>query len=73
MAICHTCGNDYDRTFQVEAADGNSYRFDSLECAIQVLAPQCAHCGCRVIGHGVDDARGVVYCCTHCAEHASDS
>jgi hypothetical protein len=24
----------------------------SLECAIQALAPTCEHCSCRIIGHG---------------------
>jgi hypothetical protein len=40
--------------------------FDSFECAIQLLAPTCAHCGIRVIGHGVE-ADGIVFCCAHCA------
>jgi hypothetical protein len=30
------------------------------------LAPQCSHCGCRVIGHGVEEL-GAVYCCASCA------
>jgi hypothetical protein len=64
MAICTTCGNDYDRTFQV-VFDGKSYVFDSFECAIHELAPRCAHCGCRVIGHGVEDGPSI-YCCTSC-------
>jgi len=38
-------------------------------CAIQALAPTCAHCGCRVIGHGVE-AEGAIYCCSHCARSA---
>jgi hypothetical protein len=29
------------------------YTFDCFECAIQALAPTCAHCQSRVIGHGV--------------------
>jgi hypothetical protein len=40
--------------------------FDSFECAIQALAPSCDHCGCKIIGHGME-ADGVVYCCAHCA------
>jgi hypothetical protein len=64
MPICITCGNDYDRTFQV-VFNGKSYVFDCFECAIQELAPKCAHCGCRVIGHGVEDGP-TIYCCTSC-------
>jgi hypothetical protein len=66
LAKCDQCGNDYDKTFQV-SKDGRSFTFDSFECAIQKLAPTCAHCGCRIIGHGVEDS-GTFYCCAHCAE-----
>ena len=65
MATCETCGNDYDKTFTVTLA-GKSHAFDSFECAIQALAPTCAHCECRVIGHGVE-AGGKIFCCAHCA------
>ena len=64
MAICVTCGNNYDRTFQVVYKE-KSYIFDSFECAIQELAPVCAHCGCRVIGHGVENGE-TIFCCTSC-------
>jgi hypothetical protein len=65
---CDTCGNDYERTFKVVSPLGE-YTFDSFECAIQKLAPTCAHCKCRVIGHGVEHG-GKTYCCEHCAHHA---
>jgi hypothetical protein len=65
MAHCETCGNEYDKAFQVVMA-GGSHTFDSFECAIQALAPACGHCGCRILGHGVE-ANGAMYCCAHCA------
>jgi hypothetical protein len=65
MARCELCGNDYHLAFQVIAA-GSEHTFDSFECAIQTLAPICAHCGCRIIGHGIE-ANGTFYCCAHCA------
>ena len=65
MALCDQCGNDYDKTFQV-ISDGQTRTFDSFECAIQKLAPACPHCGCRIIGHGVEQAE-IIYCCAHCA------
>ncbi len=68
MATCEVCGNDYDGAFTVEK-DGASHVFDSFECAIHALAPTCAHCGCRIIGHGVE-AGGTMYCCAHCAKGA---
>ena len=57
MARCDLCGNDYDKAFTV-VMSGGPYTFDSFECAIQKLAPTCAHCGCRIIGHGVEQGDG---------------
>ena len=34
---------------------------------IQALAPVCPHCGCRIIGHGVQHG-DTIFCCVHCAE-----
>ena len=68
MPKCETCGNDYDKAFQVVVA-GKAHTFDSFECAIHKLAPTCKHCGCRIIGHGLE-ANGTFYCCDHCAEKA---
>lgn len=65
MAKCEVCGNDYDKSFEVIAA-GKKHVFDSFECAIQALAPTCDHCGCRIIGHGVEE-EGQIFCCVHCA------
>jgi hypothetical protein len=67
MAICEVCGNDYSKAFTVTLG-GMAHTFDSFECAIHALAPACAHCGCRVVGHGVEQS-GVVYCCMNCAQH----
>jgi len=68
MGTCEVCGNQYDKTFEV-VMDGGRHTFDSFECAIHALAPRCDHCGCRIIGHGVEAADGVMFCCAHCAEH----
>lgn len=65
MARCEVCGNDYDKSFQVMMG-GRSHVFDSFECAIHALAPHCAHCDCRVVGHGVE-AGGKIFCCANCA------
>jgi hypothetical protein len=68
MGKCENCGNDYDKSFDVVMA-GQRHTFDSFECAINTLAPRCAHCDCRIIGHGVEN-KGTFYCCAHCAEQA---
>jgi hypothetical protein len=64
MAQCEVCGNDYDKAFDV-IMGGRSHTFDSFECAIHALAPRCDHCGCRIVGHGVE-ADGRFFCCAHC-------
>lgn len=65
MAKCDVCGNDYDKSFEV-IAGGKRGTFDSFECAIHRMAPTCAHCDCRIIGHGVESG-GKIYCCANCA------
>jgi hypothetical protein len=65
MATCEVCGNDYDKAFEV-VQEGETHTFDSFECAIHALAPECAHCEVRIIGHGLE-AGGRIFCCAHCA------
>jgi hypothetical protein len=66
MAECEVCGNNYDKSFEVMTG-GTSHTFDSFECAIHLLAPTCAHCHCKIVGHGIE-ANGTFYCCAHCAK-----
>jgi hypothetical protein len=68
MARCDQCGNDYDKAFEV-VMGGRRMTFDSFECAIEMAAPRCGHCDCRIIGHGVE-TDGQMFCCAHCANHA---
>lgn len=72
MAQCVVCGNEYDKAFSVTLAGQEAQTFDSFECAIHALAPTCEHCGCKVIGHGVE-ADGRFFCCAHCAGAAGVS
>ena len=68
MAKCDVCGNDYDKSFEV-VRGGTRNTFDSFECAIHKLAPKCSHCGCMVIGHGIE-SNGKFYCCANCARES---
>jgi len=68
MAVCEVCGNNYDKSFEL-ITNGSRHVFDSFECAIQAVAPRCTHCGCRIIGHGME-SNGEFYCCAHCAEES---
>jgi len=65
MKTCECCGNQYDKCIDV-TINGETYTFDCFECAIQMLAPTCPHCDCRIIGHGVE-VDGAIYCCGHCS------
>jgi hypothetical protein len=69
VATCELCGNEYDKSMEVTIA-GESHTFDSFECAIHVLAPHCAHCDCRIVGHGVEADDGRMFCCAHCARES---
>src|SRR5947207_9349276 len=71
MPACEVCGNEYDKPIEITMA-GRRGVFDCFECAIHLLAPACAHCGCRIIGHGVE-VDGIMYCCAHCARVAGAS
>jgi nitrite reductase/ring-hydroxylating ferredoxin subunit len=73
MATCEVCGNDYDKSFAVQmTGEREGHIFDSFECAIHALAPRCPHCGCAIVGHGVE-ADGSIYCCVHCARKAGET
>jgi len=64
-STCEVCGNHYDKCLKIRI-DGKLHVFDCFECAIHALAPACAHCGCRIIGHGME-ANGNFFCCAYCA------
>jgi hypothetical protein len=70
MATCDMCGNEYDKAFTIAFPDRKG-TFDSFECAIHALAPTCAHCGCRIIGHGVENEQGM-FCCASCARMSGE-
>ena len=70
MAVCETCGNDYEMAFEVHAA-GAVHTFDSFECAIHTMAPRCENCGVMILGHG-HQVDGRFFCCSHCAGATTD-
>ncbi len=71
MPECEVCGNDYDKAMEITVG-GHTHVFDSFECAIHAVAPVCGHCGCKVIGHGIE-GNGSIFCCAPCAEKAGVS
>lgn len=71
MKACEVCHNEYDKIFEVRRGEEIHF-FDSFECAIQLMAPVCSHCRCRIIGHGLE-AGEQYYCCAHCAKEEGES
>jgi hypothetical protein len=65
---CEVCGNLYDKALRI-VQHGRVHVFDCFECAIHALAPTCATCGCRIVGHGME-SDAVMYCCAHCAQRS---
>jgi hypothetical protein len=65
MPKCEVCGNDYDKAMEI-VVEGTSHFFDCFECAVHALAPECDHCGVKIMGHGIE-ASGSFFCCAHCA------
>ena len=70
LKTCDTCGNEYDKTFTVHWGEQVG-TFDSFECAAHLMAPACHHCGCRILGHGVE-TDGAIFCCASCARHVGE-
>jgi phage terminase large subunit GpA-like protein len=68
VETCDTCGNSYDKTFTITKGDKTG-TYDSFECAVHAVAPTCEHCGCRILGHGVE-TDDHIYCCAHCARES---
>lgn len=67
MSRCIVCGANSDRIFTLTTRDGEHYTFDCFECAIDRMAPRCAYCGLRIIGHGISSS-GSFFCSPHCAQ-----
>jgi hypothetical protein len=70
MGSCDVCGGQKGRMFTVTMGSQTG-TFDSFECAIHLMAPGCEHCGCRVLGHPIENESGI-FCCDHCAREAGN-
>ena len=54
MNTCEVCGNAVRQGIRGDTRQRRRHIFDSFECAIHALAPECSHCGCRIVGHGME-------------------
>ena len=69
MAVCDGCGNHSERMFTVQTHDDRVFFFDSVQCAVPLLAPTCAHCLCPIFGQSVEIG-GITYCGSGCAQRS---
>jgi hypothetical protein len=69
VSRCEVCGNPISGGVRL-IADGMTHVFDSFQCAIHRLAPECEYCGCKVLGRPTVVGRSA-YCDEWCAQAAS--
>jgi hypothetical protein len=70
MAQCEVCSNKYDKGLEV-MLPGRDIRLTALS-ARSGDGPACEHCGCNVIGYGIE-VSGRFFCCAHCAKAATSA
>ncbi len=63
---CEVCGQEAGGGVRV-VAGGLTHVFDSFQCAIHRLAPECDHCGCRILGR-IFTSSGRPFCSEGCAQ-----
>ena len=64
------CSITFDNAFVIrdlKIIDGANGPFVAMPS--RKLTAHCPHCGCKIVGHGVE-SQGEVFCCAHCAEHS---
>ncbi len=69
MTVCDGCGNRSERLFTVQTHDDRVFLFDSVQCAMPILAPTCAQCLCTILGQGVE-VGSLTYCSSGCAQRS---
>jgi hypothetical protein len=63
-ARCEVCGFATRSGIRI-IAGGVTHLFDSYQCAIHRLAPECEHCGCRILGRPLE-VQQRPYCSPEC-------
>jgi hypothetical protein len=56
-----------DRKCMEIRVGGMTHVFDNFECAIYALTPRRAHCGCQILGDGME-SNGAFFRCALCAD-----
>jgi hypothetical protein len=48
-----------------------SLEIEDLPSFLQCRLPRCDHCGCKIVGHGIE-SNGSFYCCANCAREKGE-
>jgi hypothetical protein len=64
-ARCENCGMDIEKDY-ILFINGEELMFDSFECAVNFVAPRCAHCNTVIMGNGVHHSNDI-FCSTFCS------
>jgi hypothetical protein len=63
---CENCGSNIEKDY-ILFINGAEFVFDSFECAVNFVAPRCAHCNTVIMGKGIQSGEQV-FCSTNCSK-----
>lgn len=63
-ARCEKCGLNIEKDY-ILFINGKEFTFDSYDCAVNFVAPRCAHCN-SIIAHREIKHREEAYCSQYC-------
>lgn len=68
---CMNCGLNIEKDY-ILYINGTEFSFDSFECAINFVAPRCAHCNKIILDRGIkhDDE---IFCNPFCRKERTHS
>lgn len=68
-ARCLNCGSNIEKDY-ILFINGTEFTFDSFECAVNFVAPRCAHCNSVVMGQGIT-LSDQTFCSPQCSKEAN--
>lgn len=70
-ARCINCGLNIEKDY-ILFINGKEFIFDSFECAINFVAPRCAHCNSVIVSREIRHS-DEIFCSASCSEEANHS
>lgn len=63
---CENCGSNIEKDY-ILFINGAEFFFDSFECAVNFVAPRCAHCNTVILGKSFQSG-DQVFCTENCSK-----